>query len=67
MGLEGDWASSRGGKDRPVLLRRVGPAGSWKIRWEIRGYGGAQGWDKTLVFDPDGKLKSYTYVHWPKD
>jgi hypothetical protein len=51
---------------RPAKQRTLAD-GSQEIRWEMRGYGGAQGWDKTLVFDPDGKLRSYTYDYWPKD
>lgn len=43
------------------------PDGRWEIQWQMRGYGGGQGWDKTLVFGPDGKLKSYSYDYWPKE
>lgn len=51
---------------RPAKQRKL-PDGSWEMRWEMRGYGGGQGWDKTLIFSPDGKLKSYSYDYWPKE
>lgn len=35
--------------------------------WEFRGYGGAQGWRKTLIFTPDGVLKDFSRDYWPKD
>ena len=35
--------------------------------WEWRGYGGTQGWNKTLTFSPDGVLKTFRREYWPKD
>ncbi len=37
------------------------------LRWEFRGYGGAQGWNKILTFGPDGVLKEFQRDYWPKD
>ena len=35
--------------------------------WEFSGYGGAQGWRKTLIFAPDGVLKDFRRDYWPKE
>lgn len=35
--------------------------------WQFRGYGGAQGWDKSLTFRPDGVLKEFHRDYWPKE
>jgi hypothetical protein len=35
--------------------------------WEFSGYGGAQGWRKTLIFTPDGTLKDFRRDYWPKE
>lgn len=35
--------------------------------WEFSGYGGAQGWKKTLFFTRDGVLKDFRRDYWPKD
>ncbi|MDK2742922.1 MAG: hypothetical protein NDI90_08395 [Nitrospira sp. BO4] len=35
--------------------------------WEWRGYGGSQGWNKTLKFSPVGVLKDFHREYWPKD
>jgi len=35
--------------------------------WEFSGYGGAQGWRKTLVFAQDGRLKDFHRDYWPKE
>ena len=35
--------------------------------WQFRGYGGAQGWDKSLTFRPDGVLKGFHRDYWPKE
>jgi len=35
--------------------------------WEFSGYGGAQGWKKTLIFTPDGVLKDFRRDYWPKE
>ena len=35
--------------------------------WEFSGYGGAQGWKKTLIFTPDGVLKDFRQDYWPKE
>ena len=34
--------------------------------WEFSGYGGAQGWRKTLIFTQDGVLKDFRRDYWPK-
>lgn len=43
------------------------PDGGSTWTWEFRGYGGAQGWDKTLTFTPDGVLKEFHRDYWPKE
>ena len=35
--------------------------------WEFSGYGGAQGWNKTLIFTPDGVLRDFRRDYWPKE
>ena len=35
--------------------------------WEFSGYGGAQGWRKTLIFAQDGVLKDFRRDYWPKE
>lgn len=35
--------------------------------WESSGYGGAQGWKKTLSFSSDGTLKDFSRDYWPKE
>ena len=35
--------------------------------WEFSGYGGAQGWKKTLFFAQDGVLKDFRRDYWPKE
>ena len=35
--------------------------------WEFSGYGGAQGWKKTLIFTPDGVLRDFRRDYWPKE
>jgi hypothetical protein len=35
--------------------------------WEMKGYGGAQGWRKTLTFSPDGLLTGFKRDYWPKE
>jgi hypothetical protein len=37
------------------------------LTWEFSGYGGAQGWRKTLIFTPDGVLKDFSRDYWPKE
>jgi hypothetical protein len=37
------------------------------ITWTFSGYGGNQGWRKTLTFTPDGILKSFERDYWPKE
>jgi hypothetical protein len=37
------------------------------LTWEFSGYGGAQGWRKTLIFTPDGVLKDFRRDYWPKE
>jgi hypothetical protein len=34
--------------------------------WEFSGYGGAQGWRKTLIFTEDGVLRDFRRDYWPK-
>ena len=35
--------------------------------WEFSGYGGVQGWRKTLIFTQDGVLKDFRRDYWPKE
>ncbi len=35
--------------------------------WEFSGYGGAQGWKKTLIFTQNGVLKDFRRDYWPKE
>lgn len=35
--------------------------------WEFSGYGGAQGWRKTLFFTQEGVLKDFRRDYWPKE
>ena len=35
--------------------------------WEFSGYGGAQGWKKTLIFSQDAVLKDFRRDYWPKE
>ena len=35
--------------------------------WEFSGYGGAQWWRKTLIFNHDGGLKEFRLDYWPKE
>ena len=37
------------------------------LTWEFSGYGGAQGWRKTLLFTQDGVLKDFSRDYWPKE
>jgi hypothetical protein len=37
------------------------------LTWEFSGYGGAQGWRKTLIFTQDGVLKDFSRDYWPKE
>jgi len=37
------------------------------LTWESSGYGGAEGWRKTLTFTPDGVLKDFRREYWPKE
>lgn len=41
--------------------------GGETLTWEFSGYGGAQGWRKTLIFAPDGVLKDFRRDYWPKE
>ena len=41
--------------------------GGETLTWEFSGYGGAQGWQKTLIFTPDGVLKNFHRDYWPKE
>ena len=48
--------------------RRAKAEGGGEIlRWESRAYGGAQGWNKALMFGPDGILKEFQRDYWPKE
>lgn len=51
---------------RPAKRTKAGDGGEI-LRWEFRGYGGAQGWDKILTFDSDGVLKDFQRDYWPKE
>lgn len=35
--------------------------------WKFSGYGGAQGWEKTLIFAQDGVLQDFRRDYWPKE
>ena len=35
--------------------------------WEFSGYGGAQGWRKTLMFSGDGTLRDFSRDYWPEE
>jgi hypothetical protein len=35
--------------------------------WQFRGYGGRQGWNKSLTFTSDGVLKEFHREYWPKE
>jgi len=37
------------------------------LTWTFSGYGGNQGWRKTLTFTPEGVLKSFDRDYWPKE
>ena len=37
------------------------------LTWTFSGYGGGQGWRKTLTFTPDGVLKEFSRDYWPKE
>jgi len=37
------------------------------LTWEFSGYGGAQGWRKTLIFTQNGVLKDFRRDYWPKE
>lgn len=50
---------------RPAKRTKTGDGGEI-LRWESRGYGGAQGWNKILTFGPDGILKEFQRDYWPK-
>jgi hypothetical protein len=50
----------------PTKRVKLADGGSTWI-WEFRGYGGAQGWNKTLTFTPDGVLKEFHREYWPKE
>lgn len=41
--------------------------GEETLTWKFSGYGGAQGWIKTLIFTPDGVLKDFHRDYWPKE
>jgi hypothetical protein len=48
--------------------KRTRSHGGGEVRtWEFSGYGGAQGWRKTLAFTPDGVLKDFRREYWPKE
>ncbi|NGZ60530.1 MAG: hypothetical protein CV081_08510 [Nitrospira sp. LK265] len=51
---------------RPMKRTKAGDGGEI-LRWEFRGYGGAQGWNKILTFGPDGVLKEFQRDYWPKE
>jgi hypothetical protein len=51
---------------RPTKRAKTGDGGEM-LRWESRAYGGAQGWNKALTFDPDGVLKEFQRDYWPKE
>ncbi|HJT20011.1 MAG TPA: hypothetical protein VJ746_06050 [Nitrospira sp.] len=51
---------------RPTKRRQT-IDGEETLTWEWRGYGGAQGWNKSLTFAPDGVLKDFQRDYWPKE
>lgn len=50
----------------PAKRQRLTDGGEVLV-WEWRGYGGAQGWNKTLTFSSDGLLKDFKREYWPRD
>lgn len=50
----------------PAKRAKAGDGGEI-LRWESRAYGGAQGWNKALMFGPDGVLKEFQRDYWPKE
>jgi hypothetical protein len=47
--------------------RRQTVDGEETLIWGWRGYGGAQGWNKSLTFASDGVLKDFQRDYWPKE
>jgi hypothetical protein len=41
--------------------------GGETLIWTFSGYGGHQGWRKTLIFSPNGVLKDFQRDYWPKE
>jgi len=40
--------------------------GGESLTWEWRSMDGRMGWQKTLIFSPEGLLKDYRWTHWPR-
>ena len=36
------------------------------LTWEWRTSDGREGWQKTLIFSPQGVLADYRWTHWPR-
>ena len=36
------------------------------LTWEWRTSDGREGWQKTLIFSPQGVLVDYRWTHWPR-
>ena len=51
---------------KPAKREKSGDGGE-TLTWAFSGYGGAQGWRKTLMFTPDGVLKNFSRDYWPKE
>lgn len=51
---------------KPAKLAKAADGGE-VLTWEFSGYGGAQGWRKTLLFTRDGVLKDFRRDYWPKE
>lgn len=39
--------------------------GGEALTWEWRSADGRMGWQKTLIFTPQGVLKEHRWTHWP--
>jgi len=50
---------------RPAKREKLTDGGEIII-WEQKAYGGAQGWQKTLTFSPDGVLREFSRKYWPQ-
>jgi len=51
---------------KPIRRARSEDGGE-VLTWTFSGYGGNQGWRKTLTFTPEGVLKDFQRDYWPKE